>query len=70
MLQILKLTLPFQSSRFSTWTKSQDEDLDILRTKRAFKVKQTAFFNIFKGLSVAKNCLIPESVPLNIYNLQ
>ena len=27
-------------------------------------VKEKTFFIIFKGLSVAKNCLIPESVPL------
>ena len=32
--------------------------------KRAFEVKQKAFFIIFKGLSVAKNCLRPESAPL------
>ena len=32
--------------------------------KRAFKVKLKAFFNIFKGLSVAKNCLRPESASL------
>ena len=55
-------------------TKSQDKNLKILRTKRAFKVKEKAFFIIFKGLSVAKNCLRPESVPLtqfsNLYSLQ
>ena len=33
--------------------------------KRAFKVKWKAFFIIFKGLSVAKNCVRPESVLLN-----
>ena len=32
--------------------------------KRAFDVKQKAFFIIFKGLSAAKNCLRPESAPL------
>ena len=32
--------------------------------KRALKVKQKAFFIIFKGLSVTKNCLSPESTPL------
>ena len=32
--------------------------------KRAFELKQKAFFIIFKGLSIAKNCLRPESVPL------
>ena len=44
--------------------KSQDKKLNILRTKSAFKVKQKAFFIIFKGLSVAKNYLRPESAPL------
>ena len=32
--------------------------------KRAFEVKQKAFFIIFKGLSVAKNCLRAESASL------
>ena len=32
--------------------------------KRAFGMKQKTFFIIFKGLSVAKNCLRPESEPL------
>ena len=35
-----------------------------LRTKRAFKMKQKAFFIIFKGRSVAKNCPRHKSVPL------
>ena len=35
-----------------------------MRTKRAFKVKQKGFFIIFKGVSVAKNHLRPESAPL------
>ena len=44
--------------------KIQNKNLNILRTKRAFQVKQKVFFIIFKGLSVAKNCLRPESAPL------
>ena len=36
--------------------------------KRAFKVKQKAFFIIFKELSVAKNYLRPESAPLRYYH--
>ena len=36
----------------------------ILKTKRAFEVKYKAFFIIFKGLSVPKNYLRPESAPL------
>ena len=47
-----------------TWPKSQIKNLDILRTKMTFKVKWKAFLIICEGLSVAKNCLIPESAPL------
>ena len=36
-----------------------------MRTKRTFKVKWKAFFILFKGLSVAKNCLRPESAPFS-----
>ena len=36
-----------------------------MRPKRAFEVKQKTFFINFKGISVAKNCLKPESAPLN-----
>ena len=32
--------------------------------KRAFKVKQKAFFIIFNRLSIAKNCVRTESAPL------
>ena len=35
-LWILKLTLFFYSHHFSTWRKSQDKNLNILRMKRAF----------------------------------
>ena len=52
--------------RFATKQKSQEKKLNILRTKRVFKVKQKAFFIIFKGLSVAKNCLRPEGAPLKV----
>ena len=30
----------------------KDKNLNILRTQRAFKMKQKAFFTIFKGLSL------------------
>ena len=36
---------------FFIWTKSQDKRLNILRTKRAYEMKQKVFFIIFKGLS-------------------
>ena len=38
-----------------------------MRTKRAFKVKEKAFFIIFKGLLAAKNNIRLKSAPLNIY---
>ena len=34
-----EINLTFQSSRFSTGPKSYDKNLNILRTKKAFKVK-------------------------------
>ena len=48
-------------------TKDSRQKLNILRTKRAFDMKQKKIFIIFKGLSVAKNCLRPESAPLNLH---
>ena len=62
----MKLTFSSNQAFFSTWPKSQDKNLNILRTKRAFKVKQKAFFIIFKELSAAKNCLRPESALLKL----
>ena len=49
-------------------TKKPRQNLKILRTKRAFEVKLKAFFFIFKGLLVVKNCLRPESAPLRSAN--
>ena len=45
---------------FSTLPKSQEKNLNILRTKEAFKIKEKVFI-IFQGLSVAKNCLRRET---------
>ena len=64
--QNLKLTLSFWSNRFATWPRSQDKNLSILRTKRAFEMKWKAFFIIFKGFSVAKNFPRFKSAPLNL----
>ena len=57
MINLLFLIKPF----FSIWPKSQDKNLNILRTRRAFKMKQKAFFNNFQELSVAKSCLRPAT---------
>ena len=48
----LKLTLSFKSSCFSNWPKSQDKNLDVLKIKRAYKVKQKRlFFNFQRAFS-------------------
>ena len=41
---------------------------DILRTKRAFKVKLKAFFIIFEGISGAKTCLIRRLTLIYIHD--
>ena len=46
---ILKLPLSVLSSHFFTRPKIKDKNLNILRTKRVFKVKHKAFSIIFKG---------------------
>ena len=60
----MESTLSSWSSRFYTWPKSQDKNVNILRTKRAFKVKWKAFFIIFEGFSFAKTCFKPDIAPL------
>ena len=54
------------SRRFATWPKSQDKNLNILRTKRAYELKLKVIFIIFNGFSVAKICLRPESMSLRL----
>ena len=45
--------------------KRRDKKINILRTKKAFKVKiLKKKFIIFKGLSFVRNCLSPEGGPL------
>ena len=44
--------------------KSLNKYLNIFRTKRVFEMRWKVFFIIFKGFSVAKDCLRPESGPL------
>ena len=56
-----EINLTFLIKPFSYMTKSQELNLNILGMKRAFNVKQKTFSIIFKGLSVASNCLKPES---------
>ena len=49
-------------SRFSTWAKDQDKNLNILRTKKDFKMKQGAFF---KGFHWSKIFLEDEGLTLS-----
>ena len=54
---------------FFHMAKYQDKNLNILRTKRTFKVKQKAFFITFKRVSVTKNYPRLESAPLSKHEL-
>ena len=52
-------------------TKKLREKFKYLENKKSFYKKQQTFLIIFKGFSVAKYCLRPESVPLiALYLLQ
>ena len=60
----LKLTLSFLSSHFCYTTKKSRQKLTYLENEKSFRGEIKDIFIIFKGLSVLKNCLGPESVPL------
>ena len=45
-------------------TKKSRQNLKYLEKKKSFEMKSKVFFIIFKGLSIAKNCLRSESAPL------
>ena len=45
--QILKLTLSFESSRFSTWPKSQGKNLKYLENKKSFSGEIKSIFSSF-----------------------
>ena len=64
-----QVNLIFQSSRSSYIPKSRDKNLNILRTKKAFKMNKKAFFVIFKGFSIkqiTQAFLEGESLTLSI----
>ena len=46
--------ISFLSSRFATWTKSQDKSLNILRTKRAFDWNKKHFSLLLKNVQLLK----------------
>ena len=50
-----EMKLIFLTKLFFYMTKNQGKNLNILWTKRAFKVKWKSFFIIFKRLSIANN---------------
>ena len=47
-----EINFVFLIKPFFTCPKSQDKNLNILRTQRAFKIKQKVFFKIYKALSL------------------
>ena len=51
-------------SRFSRRRKKSGEKIKYLKNKKSFSNEMKKTFIICKGLSVARNCLRPESVPL------
>ena len=61
----VEIKLIFLIKPFSYMTKNWRKNLDILRTKRALKMKQKAFFIIFKWLSVVqtKNIFLEAESP-------
>ena len=46
-------------------TKKSRQKIKYLENKKSFLGEKKAFFIIFKGLLVAKNCLRPEGAPLS-----
>ena len=58
----MKITLSFKSSQFSTWPKSKDKSLNILKTKKCFQGEIKRIFYLFKGLSVVKNYPFKDKV--------
>ena len=47
-----KWTLSFQSSRFSTWPKSQDKTLNILKLKELWRWSKNRFWSSLKGFQL------------------
>ena len=48
---------------FSYITKKSGQNVNVSRKKIAFNMKNKGFFIIFKGLSIVRKCLRPESGP-------
>ena len=52
--RVWNLYLVSLSSRFLRQQKRQDKNLNVLKTKGAFSIKQNLFFIIFKGFSLSQ----------------
>ena len=61
-----KINLIYIIKLFFYMTKSRGKNWNLLRMKRAFKVKQKAFLVVFKGLSFVKNGLKPWGAHLKL----
>ena len=59
-----EINLIFLIKSFWYITKTSRQNLKNLENKKLLRWSKNQFFIIFKGLSVAKNCLRPESVSL------
>ena len=49
---------------FTYMTKNSIQKFKYLQNKKSFWGEIKSIFNIFKGLSIAKNCIRTESTPL------
>ena len=61
---IFEINFIFLIKPFFYMTEKSRKKLEYLENKKSFQGEIKAFFIIFKGFSVAKNCLRPYSAPL------
>ena len=59
-----EIDLSFFIKAFPYMTKNSGQNINTLRTKRAFSMEEKAFFIDVKGLQAVRNCLRLESGPL------
>ena len=60
-----RINLIFLIKLFFYMIKKSRQKSKYLKNKKSFSGKLKSIFHHFKGLSLAKNCLRPENVPLN-----
>ena len=60
-----EINIIFLINPFCHMTKMSRQKLKHLENRKSFLREIKTIFNIFKGLSATKNCLWPESAPIN-----